>query len=59
MNTEIRCLCGAIRVELSGEPVAQFYCHCDDCQAVHGAPCIPVAMYRVDAAEVAYGTPKD
>lgn len=47
--TPIQCHCGAIRMELTGDPVAQFYCHCDDCQAVHGAAYVPVVMYRIPA----------
>jgi len=35
--TEIQCRCGAVWIELTAEPIAQFFCHCDDCQAVHGA----------------------
>ncbi|SRR5712691_4277762 len=30
-TTEISCLCGAVKVRIKGEPVEQFYCHCDDC----------------------------
>lgn len=55
--TEIECRCGTVRVELSGEPIAQFFCHCDDCQAVHGAAYIPVAMYPADAVKVTRGRP--
>lgn len=25
--TKISCLCGAVKVQLTGDPVAQFYCH--------------------------------
>jgi hypothetical protein len=56
-NVEIGCKCGAIRVELAGVPVAQFYCHCDDCQAVHGAGYVAVAMYRAESVKVTQGTP--
>jgi hypothetical protein len=31
------CRCGAVELEVSGQPMVQFYCHCDGCQAVHGA----------------------
>lgn len=55
--TEIQCHCGAIRVELRGDPKAQFFCHCDECQAVHGAAYIPVAMYAADAVKVTRGSP--
>jgi len=56
-STEIQCLCGEVRVELTGEPVAQFYCHCDDCQAVHSAAYVPVAMYPARAVTVSRGSP--
>jgi hypothetical protein len=55
--TEIQCRCGAVRVELSGEPVAQFFCHCDDCQAAHGGAYVPVAMYPAAAVRVTRGNP--
>jgi hypothetical protein len=59
MTIQITCRCGAIAVDLDGEPVAQFYCHCDDCQAVHGAAYVPVALFRADAVKVARGNPTE
>jgi hypothetical protein len=56
--TEIQCHCGNVRVELTGAPVAQFFCHCDDCQTMHGAAYIPVAMYPADKVKVTSGSPK-
>jgi hypothetical protein len=32
----VACRCAAVEIEISGEPVAQFYRPCDDCQIVHG-----------------------
>lgn len=32
------CACGAVEVELSGEPIVQCYCHCEDCRDWLGAP---------------------
>ncbi len=55
--TTIQCQCGDVKVELSGDPVAQFYCHCRDCQRVHGAGYIPVSMYRADQVKVVDGDP--
>ena len=50
MNTfNITCLCGSVQLRLSGEPAAQFYCHCDDCQATSGGADISVAVYPADA----------
>lgn len=40
-----RCPCGAVAVELSGEPALQFYCHCEDCQAVSGGAYIGLALF--------------
>lgn len=54
----IQCNCGAIKLELTGEPLAQFYCHCDDCQTVHGGAYIPVAVYPRDAVRLVAGEPK-
>ena len=31
----VRCRCGGVEMEISADPIAQFFCHCDDCQAVH------------------------
>jgi len=53
--TEIRCWCGAVRVELRGDAASQFYCHCDDCQAVHGAAYVRVALYPADSVRVTQG----
>lgn len=54
---DISCLCGACTLRIDGEPVSQFYCHCDDCQAVHGAAYIGVAVYPSAAVQVVAGTP--
>jgi hypothetical protein len=53
----IECRCGAVAIEIGGQPIAQFYCHCDDCQVVHGAPYVPESAYRADAVRVARGNP--
>jgi hypothetical protein len=55
--TTVQCNCGAVKVGLSGDPVAQFYCHCDDCQRVHQAAYVPVAMYPVSATKILAGSP--
>ncbi len=51
------CRCGAVEIEISGEPVAQFYCHCDDCQIVHGAAYVPESVYAADAVRIVRGEP--
>jgi hypothetical protein len=54
---EISCLCGAVKVQIKGEAVEQFYCHCDDCQAVSGGAYIGVAVFPSDAVTIAQGAP--
>ncbi|MEL6138284.1 MAG: GFA family protein [Cyanobacteria bacterium J06628_6] len=54
-TTEISCLCGAVRAQLKGEPIAQFYCHCDDCQATSGGAYVGVAVYPTEAVQVTQG----
>ena len=53
--TSIVCRCGGVRAELDGPHVAQFYCHCDDCQAVHGAAYVSIALYPAAAVRVVAG----
>jgi hypothetical protein len=55
----LNCRCGAIELDISAEPVAQFFCHCDDCQAVHGAAYVPESVYPAAAVTVVKGTPVD
>ena len=49
---EVACSCGAVRLTLAGKPIAQFFCHCDDCQKVHGAPMVGIAAWPADATRV-------
>jgi hypothetical protein len=55
--TETACRCGAIGLKIVGEPVVQLYCHCDDCQAAHGAAYTPAAIYPAKAVDVVRGDP--
>jgi len=54
-RVEIACLCGAVRAELAGQPLVQFYCHCDDCQAVSGGAYVELAMFPLEALRVLQG----
>ncbi len=53
----VTCRCGAVEIDVVGEPSAQFYCHCDDCQAIHGAAYAPEAVYPAEAVTVVAGQP--
>jgi hypothetical protein len=52
--TGIRCGCGAVELQLTGLPMAQYVCHCDDCQTVHGKA-YSVALYPAAAVDVTRG----
>ena len=54
-TVDITCLCGSVQLRLSGEPAAQFYCHCDDCQATSGGAYVAVAVYPADAVSLTKG----
>ena len=54
-TVDITCLCGSVQLRLSGEPVAQFYCHRDDCRATSGGAYISVAVYPADAVSQTKG----
>ncbi len=56
-TVEIACRCGGVNIEVSGEPIAQFYCHCDDCQVVHGGAYVPESVYPAEAVRVTRGDP--
>jgi hypothetical protein len=53
MNTQ--CPCGAVHLRVSAESVAQFWCHCVDCQRVHGAAYVAEAIYPADGVELLRG----
>jgi hypothetical protein len=54
---EIPCRCGDVLLAVTGDPLVQLYCHCDDCQVVHGAAYVPESVYPADAVRVLRGTP--
>jgi hypothetical protein len=55
--TRVQCRCGAVEIEITAEPIVQFFCHCDDCQAAHGGAYVPESVYRADAVKVVRGDP--
>ncbi|WP_339950095.1 GFA family protein [uncultured Albimonas sp.] len=51
-----RCFCGAVTVEVEGEPLVQGFCHCGDCRGWSAAPVTayslwPAAKVRITAGE--------
>jgi hypothetical protein len=54
-STQIACHCGAVKIKLSGAPMADLYCHCRDCQRIAGGGCVPYSIYPHAAVEVTEG----
>src|SRR5260370_8294219 len=52
------CACGAIRYEVSAEPIVMFNCHCRDCQLMTGGGYTPVFYVPAKAFKITKGTPK-
>jgi hypothetical protein len=50
------CYCGAVRYEISAEPIMMFNCHCRACQAVSGGPYVPVVLVSSKAFTFTQGT---
>jgi len=42
------CLCGAVRYEVSGEPVWVGHCHCGTCRRHTGAPVVTFVCFKAD-----------
>src|SRR5947208_16511920 len=52
------CACGAIRYEVSADPIVMFNCHCRDCQKTSGGPYTPVFYVPAKAFKITNGSPK-
>jgi hypothetical protein len=53
-----RCFCGAVEVELEGEPAAQAYCHCASCRGWLGAPIHAATLWPTPKVNVRKGAGK-
>ncbi|HXZ54767.1 MAG TPA: GFA family protein [Burkholderiales bacterium] len=49
------CFCGAVEVEVSGEPAAMGYCHCDSCRSWAKAPVNAFTLWKPEAVKVTKG----
>lgn len=47
-----RCLCGAVELRLSGEPLSVTYCHCQSCRRATGGPVSVFVGY--ETAQIAW-----
>jgi hypothetical protein len=49
------CFCGAVAIEVAGEPVAEGYCHCGSCRAWSAAPINAFTLWPPEAVHVTRG----
>ena len=49
------CFCGAVEVEVSGEPAAMGYCHCRSCRSWWAAPVNAFSLWPPDAVRYTRG----
>jgi hypothetical protein len=52
------CLCGAIRYQVTGDPVRMAICHCDDCRRATGAAFTTNIFVKEADLCIVQGTPK-
>ncbi len=50
------CFCGAVKIEVSGEPEAMGYCHCRSCRSWSGGPVNAFSLWKPEAVRVAAGS---
>ena len=49
------CMCGAVRYEVSGEPVWVGHCHCKSCRGHTGAPVVTFAGFKKEQVKFTKG----
>src|SRR5215467_2178815 len=49
------CFCATVHVEVSGEPEAMGYCHCQSCRSWSAAPVTAFTLWKPDAVRVTGG----
>ena len=55
MNHAGECFCGAVKLEVSGEPVGMGYCHCRSCRSWSGGPVNAFTLWKPDDVRVTTG----
>jgi hypothetical protein len=50
------CYCGAVAIEISGEPEGMGYCHCRSCRVWSGGPVNAFSLWKPDAVRVTAGS---
>ncbi|MBI1397302.1 MAG: GFA family protein [Betaproteobacteria bacterium] len=49
------CFCGAVEFDVTGEPVAAGYCHCESCRSWSAGPVNAFSLWKPEAVRVTKG----
>ena len=49
------CFCGAVQVEVSGEPAGMGYCHCRSCRSWSGGPVNAFTLWKPETVRITAG----
>ena len=52
------CFCGAVKLEIDGDPAVQAFCHCSSCRGWLGAPIHAAALWPTASVRVIQGADK-
>ncbi len=50
-----QCFCGAVEIEVTGEPEGMGYCHCRSCRSWSGGPVNAFSLWKPEAVKVTAG----
>ena len=50
-----RCFCGAVQIEVTGEPAAMGYCHCSSCRSWSAGPVNAFTLWPPSAVTITRG----
>ena len=50
-----QCLCGAVTIEVTGEPAAAGYCHCKNCRSWSAGPVNAFTLWKPESVKVTKG----
>ena len=52
------CFCGAVKIEVSGDPAGMGYCHCRSCRSWSGGPVNAFTLWPPDKVKITKGADK-
>ena len=56
MSHDGSCFCGAVRIEVKGEPQGMGYCHCSSCRSWSGGPVNAFSLWKPEDVVVTSGS---